>query len=71
MPTGVPNADHWMVSTTLNNDAAPKTGKGRWSISPKIYKDTTFKKTARKAGREAIRKLNEYSQEWRTAENNP
>jgi len=37
----------------------------------KIVTDTAFKKTVQKAGREAIRKLNEYSPERRTAENNP
>ena len=46
-PTGIPNADHWMASINLVNSAIPEAGKGRWSISPKIYKDTAFKKTIR------------------------
>ncbi|KAF8219378.1 hypothetical protein L208DRAFT_1551242, partial [Tricholoma matsutake] len=70
-PTGIPNADHWMVSTNLVNSAMPETGKGRWSISPKIHKDITFKKTVREARKTTIETLDNYTPEQRTMMNNP
>jgi exonuclease III len=35
-PTGILNADHWMVSAKVSNSDIPETGKGRWSISPRV-----------------------------------
>lgn len=70
-PTGIPNANHWMVLAKLSNDASPEMGVKRWSISPKIYKDIAFKKATRKAGKTAIEKLKQYKPEQRRAENNP
>jgi hypothetical protein len=60
-----------MVSAKLSNSNILKTGKGRWSISPKIFKDAAFKKTVQSIGKEVIRKLNEYTPEQRTDQNNP
>lgn len=70
-PTGIPNADHWMASAKLSNSDIPKTGKGRWSISPKIFKDAAFKKTVQSIEKEVICKLNEYMPKQRTDQNSP
>lgn len=70
-PTGMPNADHWIVSMKVSNNAIPKTGKGRWSISPKIYKDPAFRETIRKVGKEAIGKLDNYTPDIRSVDDNP
>ena len=60
-----------MVYASLSNSAIPETGKGRWSISPRIYKDTAFKKTVRKTGLLTTEKLRKYIPEQTTIENNP
>ena len=60
-----------MVLTKLSNAASPEMRVGRWSIFPKIYKDTAFLKATRKAGKTAIEKLKQYKPEQRTAKNNP
>lgn len=69
-PARILNADHWMVSTNLTNSTIPENGKGRWSISLRIYKDATFKKTVKNARKEAADKLNNHTPKQRTLENN-
>ena len=72
-PTRIPNTDHWIVSMKISNTDIPETWKGRWSISPKVYKDTAFWEmvSLRKVGKEAIGKLDKYAPNHRTVEDNP
>ena len=65
------NADHWMVLTKLSNNASPENGIGRWSVSPRVYKDIAFKKMTRRARKAAMEKIKQYKPEQRTAENTP
>lgn len=60
-----------MVSAKVSNSNIPETGKERWSISPKILKYVAFRKIAQTTEKEAVQKLNEYTPEQRTAQNNP
>ncbi|KAF8067089.1 Endonuclease/exonuclease/phosphatase, partial [Lyophyllum atratum] len=56
-PSGIPNADHSLVSVQVAHEAAPKVGKGRWSIPDHILRDKEFKKFAHDTGIEAQEQL--------------
>ncbi|KAF8059612.1 Endonuclease/exonuclease/phosphatase, partial [Lyophyllum atratum] len=56
-PTGVPNADHNLVSVQIAHQDAPEIGKGRWSIPEHVLKDKTFQTFAKECGKKAILEL--------------
>ncbi|KAF5344330.1 hypothetical protein D9758_013248 [Tetrapyrgos nigripes] len=56
-PTGVPNADHQMVSVQITTASAPNIGKGRWCIAPHQLKDTKLIKMIMEEGVEIKKQL--------------
>ena len=69
-PSGIPNADHRMVSVKIVNEASPKIGKGRWSIPKHLLKDKILSDFVMKSGIEAKAELDRLNG-TRTEEQNP
>ena len=55
--SGVPNADHRMVTVQVVNQNAPEIGKGRWSIPMHLLKDKPLQDYIHEKGRAAEKKL--------------
>ncbi|KAJ3982403.1 hypothetical protein F5890DRAFT_1379611, partial [Lentinula detonsa] len=51
--TGVPHADHNMVSVLVSNECTPWTGRGRWRIPDYVVKDKDLMDFAYEKGKEA------------------
>ncbi|KAJ3797677.1 Endonuclease/exonuclease/phosphatase, partial [Lentinula aff. detonsa] len=51
--TGVPHADHNMVSVLVSNERTPWTGRGRWRIPDYVVKDKDLMDFAYEKGKEA------------------
>ncbi|KAF5352050.1 hypothetical protein D9758_009406 [Tetrapyrgos nigripes] len=69
-PTGVPGADHWMVSVLASHTDAPTIGRGRWAIPRHIIKDKTFMQYTLKRGLETDSEMNKIHTLGRTADRN-
>ena len=69
-PSGIPNADHRMVSVKIVNEASPTIGKGRWSIPKHLLKDKILNEFIIESGKEAKTKLDRLNG-TRTEEQNP
>ena len=68
--TGMPHADHKMVSVQIVDEKAPQTGQGRWSIPHYLIKDDPLLKYINEKGKETLQKIDE-NRQCRTEENNP
>ncbi|KAF8902961.1 Endonuclease/exonuclease/phosphatase [Gymnopilus junonius] len=55
--SGIPNADHRMVSVKIANDSMPELGKGRWSMPLHLIKDEPLRKYVQERGKEAEDKV--------------
>ncbi|KAJ3817517.1 Endonuclease/exonuclease/phosphatase, partial [Lentinula raphanica] len=55
--SGVPNADHSLISVQITSEDAPYVGKGRWRIPDYVIKDRELLEYIRKSGIEAERTL--------------
>lgn len=55
--SGLPNADHHMVSMQVINGDASSMGRGRWSIPAHLLKDRLLAKYINKCGTEALNKI--------------
>ena len=69
-PSGIPNADHRMVSVKIVNEDSPTIGKGRWSIPKHLLKDKILCEFIQESGIEAKAKLDRLNG-TRTEEKNP
>ncbi|KAF8053963.1 Endonuclease/exonuclease/phosphatase [Lyophyllum atratum] len=68
--TGVPNADHGMVSVQMAHQQAPEVGRGRWSIPPHVIADKDLRRFAYESGLEAMAKLKKLKgRPWREDDN--
>ncbi|KAF8061861.1 Endonuclease/exonuclease/phosphatase [Lyophyllum atratum] len=68
--TGVPNADHGMVSMQMAHQQAPEVGRGRWSIPPHVIADKELRSFAYESGLEAMAKLKKLKgRPWREDDN--
>jgi exonuclease III len=56
-PSGIPNADHRMISVRIFNEASPMMGKGRWSIPKRLLSDKILNEFIMESGIEAKKKL--------------
>ncbi|KAF5343921.1 hypothetical protein D9758_012103 [Tetrapyrgos nigripes] len=68
--TGVPGADHWMVSVLASHTDAPSIGRGRWMIPKHIIKDKTFMQYALRKGLETDVELDRVYTQGRTMDQN-
>ena len=68
--TGLPHADHKMVSVQIVDENAPNTGPGRWSIPAHLIRDGPLLKYIKERGIEAQQKVDE-SKHHRTVDFNP
>ncbi len=68
--TGMPHADHKMVSVQIVDEDAPSTGSGRWSIPAHLIKDGPLLRYIKERGKEAQQKIDE-NQDHRTVDVNP
>jgi len=68
--TGMPHADHKMVSVQIVDEKASQTGRGRWCIPHYLIKDDLLLKYINEKGKETLQKIDE-NQQCRTEENNP
>ncbi|KAJ3791785.1 hypothetical protein GGU11DRAFT_761312 [Lentinula aff. detonsa] len=57
--SGIPNADHSLISVQITSEEAPWIGKGRWRIPDYVIKDKDLLKYAHQKGIEAEQKLTE------------
>ncbi|KAF8079077.1 Endonuclease/exonuclease/phosphatase [Lyophyllum atratum] len=70
-PTGVPNADHSLVSVQVAHQAAPSVGKGRWSIPEHVIKDKTLRTFAHESGLRATEDMERLVGRPRRDDHNP
>ncbi|KAF5367240.1 hypothetical protein D9615_010668 [Tricholomella constricta] len=68
--SGVPGADHKLVSVQVSHQAAPEVGKGRWSIPHHVLRDKTFKAMINQEGKKALEEIHAI-QGRRTETKNP
>ncbi|KAF5318883.1 hypothetical protein D9758_019008 [Tetrapyrgos nigripes] len=68
--TGVPGADHWMVSVLASHTEAPTISRGRWTILRHIIKDKTFMQYALKKGLETDLEMDKVHTQGRTNDRN-
>ena len=68
--TGLPHANHKMVSVQIVDENAPNTGPGRWSIPAHLIRDGPLLKYIKERGKEAQQKVNE-TKNHRTVDSNP
>ncbi|KAE9387765.1 DNase I-like protein, partial [Gymnopus androsaceus JB14] len=61
--SGVPNADHDLISVQITSENAPFTAKGRWRIPEYVVKDRGFLDHAREQGIIAKKELEELNME--------
>ena len=70
--SGLPNADHRMVSFQIVDENTPTSGSGRWSIKPHLLRDEPLGKYIEERGNEALQKIEELEAHGnRTTHNNP
>jgi len=70
--TGMPHADHRMVSVQIVDENAPQTSSGRWSFPAHLTKDGPLLKYIEERGREAQLEINENeSHNYRNEYSNP
>ncbi|KAJ3991447.1 Endonuclease/exonuclease/phosphatase [Lentinula boryana] len=55
--SGIPNADHSMISVQISSEDAPYIGKGRWRIPDYVIKDKELLQYVRKTGMESEQAL--------------
>lgn len=67
-PTGVPNADHWMVAAKIINEESPEVGKGMWSVPRTSTKQQTIT-FIQKADKEAENKINKIKDRCKSVNN--
>ncbi|KAJ3999732.1 Endonuclease/exonuclease/phosphatase [Lentinula boryana] len=65
--SGIPNADHSLISVQITSEEAPWIGRGRWRIPDYVIKDKDLLEHARKKGIEAEQKLKELTTRTETA----
>ncbi|KAF5373439.1 hypothetical protein D9615_009490 [Tricholomella constricta] len=69
-PSGIPGADHKLVSVQVAHLNAPWIGKGRWSIPHHVLNDKMYKAKAKEIGIKALREVEELMDE-RSESKNP
>ncbi|KAE9404982.1 DNase I-like protein, partial [Gymnopus androsaceus JB14] len=67
--SGIPNADHSLVSVQITSEGAPMTGRGQWRIPEYVVKDKDLLEYARQQGITAKKELNDLNH--RSVDRNP
>ncbi|KAF5371875.1 hypothetical protein D9615_009582 [Tricholomella constricta] len=57
-PSGIPGADHKLISVQISHQEAPWVGKGRWSIPHHVLRDKLFRARVQQEGRKALEEIN-------------
>ncbi|KAJ3966449.1 Endonuclease/exonuclease/phosphatase [Lentinula raphanica] len=60
--SGIPNADHSLISVQITSEEAPWIGRGRWRIPDYVIKDKDLLKYARQKGIEAEQKMTDLTE---------